>query len=184
MIPPRRPTCRQGTHRDHDSISVRARVAGAERCDQRQLRDQRQFDFAFSVKFARETKRLGLRPPARKRGRPPQRRDRHLQIAGAVAMLVEDYGLEPTRSHASAAAPRPLSLLHRHCRARTEGRVYGRLSGRVSGRVSERANGRRHLEPISPIASDISPRCYGLRQNPSRPRRGPSKASDSADRPE
>src|SRR6266480_4169776 len=59
------------------------------------------FDFAFSVKFARETLRLGLRPPARKRGRPPQRRDRHVQIAGAVAMLVEDAGLHPTRSHAS-----------------------------------------------------------------------------------
>jgi hypothetical protein len=44
---------------------------------------------------------LRLRPPARKRGRPPQRRNRHLQIAGAVLMLVEDYGLKPTRSHAS-----------------------------------------------------------------------------------
>ena len=38
------------------------------------------------------------RPPARKRGRP-QQRDRHLQIAGAVAMFVEDAGLHPTRSH-------------------------------------------------------------------------------------
>ena len=56
-------------------------------------------DFAFSVKFAREIMRLGLRPPARKRGRP-QRRQLHLQVAGAVAMLVEDYGLSPTRSHA------------------------------------------------------------------------------------
>src|SRR5262249_44228486 len=36
--------------------------------------------------------------PARKRGRP-QQRDRHLQIAGAVAMLVEAEGLKPHRSH-------------------------------------------------------------------------------------
>jgi hypothetical protein len=43
---------------------------------------------------------LEWRPPVRKRGRPPQRRNRHLQIAGAVAMLVEDAGLRPTRSHA------------------------------------------------------------------------------------
>jgi hypothetical protein len=42
---------------------------------------------------------LNWRPPARKRGRPSQRRERHLQIAGAVAMLVEDAGLHPTRSH-------------------------------------------------------------------------------------
>jgi hypothetical protein len=41
----------------------------------------------------------GSRRPARKRGRPPQRRGRHDQIAGAVAMLVEDAGLNPTRSH-------------------------------------------------------------------------------------
>jgi hypothetical protein len=38
-------------------------------------------------------------PPARKRGPPLQRRDRHLQIAGAVALLVEAAGLNPTRSH-------------------------------------------------------------------------------------
>jgi hypothetical protein len=57
-------------------------------------------DVAFGIKFAREIMRLGLRPPARrKRGRPPQQRDRHLQIAGAVQMLVKDYDLEPTRSH-------------------------------------------------------------------------------------
>src|SRR5262249_8289659 len=37
--------------------------------------------------------------PARKPGRPSQRRDRHVQIAGAVAMLREDFGLRPTRSH-------------------------------------------------------------------------------------
>jgi len=42
---------------------------------------------------------LDWRPPARKRGRPSQRRERHVQIAGAVAMLVEDAGLRPTRSH-------------------------------------------------------------------------------------
>ena len=41
----------------------------------------------------------GWCPPARKRGRPPQQRDRHLQIAGAVALLVEVAGLNPTRSH-------------------------------------------------------------------------------------
>ena len=34
-----------------------------------------------------------------KRGRPPQRRNRHVQIADAIAMLVEDAGLHPTRSH-------------------------------------------------------------------------------------
>jgi hypothetical protein len=33
-----------------------------------------------------------------KRGRPPQRRNRHVQIADAVAMLVVG-GLNPTRSH-------------------------------------------------------------------------------------
>ena len=56
-------------------------------------------DYAFSVKFARETMRLGLRrPPARKRGRP-SKRELHLQIAGAVEMLVKDYGLKSTRSH-------------------------------------------------------------------------------------
>jgi len=42
---------------------------------------------------------LHLRPPAHKRGRPLQQRDRHLRIAGAVAMLVEDAGLKATRSH-------------------------------------------------------------------------------------
>ena len=50
--------------------------------------------------IARRILERGLRPPARKRGRPPQQRQRHLQIAGAVAMLVEDPGLKPTRSHA------------------------------------------------------------------------------------
>jgi hypothetical protein len=48
--------------------------------------------------FAREPIPWNWRPPARKRGRP-QRHDRHLQIAGAVAMVVEDAGIRPTRSH-------------------------------------------------------------------------------------
>jgi hypothetical protein len=56
-------------------------------------------DFAFSVKFAREVMSLGLRPSARKRGRPSMH-ELHLQIAGAVAMLVEDYGRSPLRSRA------------------------------------------------------------------------------------
>ena len=34
----------------------------------------------------------------RKRGRP-QKRDRHIQIVGAIALLVKDEGLDPTRSH-------------------------------------------------------------------------------------
>ena len=34
----------------------------------------------------------------RKRGRP-QKRDRHIQIAGAIALLLEAGGLKPTRSH-------------------------------------------------------------------------------------
>ena len=54
---------------------------------------------AEELSIARKIWKLGLRPPARKRGRPPQQRDRHLQIAGAVLMLVEDAGLKPTRSH-------------------------------------------------------------------------------------
>lgn len=33
-----------------------------------------------------------------KRGRP-QKRDRHIQIAGAIALLVENAGLKPLRSH-------------------------------------------------------------------------------------
>jgi hypothetical protein len=58
------------------------------------------FDFASSVKFAREIMRLGWRPPARrKRGRPSMH-ELHLQIAGAVAMLVEDYDRSPLRSRA------------------------------------------------------------------------------------
>jgi len=55
--------------------------------------------FAWSKNFAGEPIPWGWRPPARKRGRPSQRHDRFLQIAGAVAMLVEDAGLHPTRSH-------------------------------------------------------------------------------------
>jgi hypothetical protein len=61
-------------------------------------------DAAFArcdANFGREPIPWDWRPPARKPGRPPQQRNRHLQIAGAVAMLVEDVGLKPTRSHAS-----------------------------------------------------------------------------------
>jgi hypothetical protein len=59
------------------------------------------FDANFTIceNFAKEPIPWDWRPPARKRGRPSQRRDRHVQIAGAVAMLVEDVGLHPTRSH-------------------------------------------------------------------------------------
>jgi hypothetical protein len=57
--------------------------------------------FAISrARFLRGPKTWGWRPPARrKRGRPSMH-ELHLQIAGAVAMLVEDYDLDPTRSHA------------------------------------------------------------------------------------
>jgi hypothetical protein len=54
---------------------------------------------AIDANFTREPIPWDWRPPTRKRGRPPQRRDRHVQIAGAVEMLVEDTGLKPTRSH-------------------------------------------------------------------------------------
>jgi len=52
-------------------------------------------ELSIEMAIARRILERGLRPPARKRGRP-QQRDRHLQIAGAVAMLVEDEGLKPT----------------------------------------------------------------------------------------
>jgi hypothetical protein len=55
--------------------------------------------FAILESLPREPIPWDWRPLARKRGRPPQRHERHLQIAGAVAMLVEDAGLHPTRSH-------------------------------------------------------------------------------------
>jgi hypothetical protein len=58
-------------------------------------------NFAISRSFLKRPKPWGWRPPARKRGRPAQRRNLHLQIAGAIAMLVEDEGPRPTRSHAS-----------------------------------------------------------------------------------
>jgi hypothetical protein len=58
-------------------------------------------ELSRELSISRRIWELRLRPPARKPGRPPQRRNRHLQIAGAVAMLVEDVGLKPTRSHAS-----------------------------------------------------------------------------------
>ena len=56
-------------------------------------------NFAISESFLKRPRPWGWRPPARKRGRP-SKRELHLQIAGAVAMLVEDYGCRPTRSHA------------------------------------------------------------------------------------
>jgi hypothetical protein len=56
---------------------------------------------AINANFTRKPRPWWEHPPARKRGRPPQRRDRHLQIAGAVALLVEDASLHPTRSHVS-----------------------------------------------------------------------------------
>jgi hypothetical protein len=56
-------------------------------------------ELSIAISISRKILELRLRPPARKRGRPPQRRQRHLQIAGAV-VLVEDDGLDPTRSHA------------------------------------------------------------------------------------
>jgi hypothetical protein len=66
-------------------------------------RDMRETCEAFDAAWARcenfTWEDWDWRPPARKRGRPSQRRDRHVQIAGAVAMLVEDAGLHPTRSH-------------------------------------------------------------------------------------
>ena len=57
-------------------------------------------ELSVAISTSRKILELGLRPPApaRKRGRP-QHHERHLQIAGAVAMLVEDEGLAPTRSH-------------------------------------------------------------------------------------
>jgi hypothetical protein len=58
-------------------------------------------ELSIELSISQRIWELQLRPPARKPGRPPQRRNRHLQIAGAVAMLVEDVGLKPTRSHAS-----------------------------------------------------------------------------------
>jgi len=57
-------------------------------------------NFAICMSFAREPRPLGWRRPARKPGRPPQWCNLHLQIAGAVRMLVEDANLKPTRSHA------------------------------------------------------------------------------------
>jgi hypothetical protein len=58
-------------------------------------------ELSIEMAIARRILERGLRPSARKPGRPPQRRNLHLQIAGAVTMLVEDFGLKPTRSHAS-----------------------------------------------------------------------------------
>jgi hypothetical protein len=67
--------------------------------DLQELKDSINALFAIDANFTWKPRPLGWRRPARKRGRPPQRRDRHLQIAGAVAMLTEDVGLHPTRSH-------------------------------------------------------------------------------------
>ena len=67
----------------------------------RELNEAINASFAISDSLLKRPRPWGWRPPARKRGRPPQRRELHLQIAGAVAMLVENGGLRPTRSHAS-----------------------------------------------------------------------------------
>jgi hypothetical protein len=54
----------------------------------------------------------GWRPPAKPRGRPPQQRDRNMQIAGAIAMLVKLAGLRPTRNHSRAQhAPSACSIV-------------------------------------------------------------------------
>jgi hypothetical protein len=71
-------------------------------------RDLRETCEAIDANFAWSEKQFQLwgwdrkprwLPPARKRRGRPQRHDRHVQIAGAVALLVEDAGLKPTRSH-------------------------------------------------------------------------------------
>ena len=56
-------------------------------------------ELSTGLSIARKILEQRLRPPARKRGRPAARRERHLQIAGAVAMLMENAGLKPLRSH-------------------------------------------------------------------------------------
>src|SRR5262249_49780980 len=56
-------------------------------------------ELSIEMSIAQRILEMDLRPPARKRGRPLQPRDRHIRIAGAVAMLVEDVGLKATRSH-------------------------------------------------------------------------------------
>jgi hypothetical protein len=48
--------------------------------------------------WVRDPRPPGWRRPARRCGRP-QQHERHLRIAGAIAMLVEGVGLYPTRSH-------------------------------------------------------------------------------------
>ena len=77
--------------------------------DLRETVDAINASFAICANFARKPRPWGWRPPARRRGRPSQRRDRHVQIAGAVAMLVEDAGLHPTRSHFGRRQQRGLS---------------------------------------------------------------------------
>ena len=67
--------------------------------DWREMCDEIDANRAICESFTREERLWDWQPPARKRGRPSQRRDRHAQIAGAVAMFVEDFGLHPTRSH-------------------------------------------------------------------------------------
>ena len=71
-------------------------------------RDLRETCEAIDANFAWSEKQIQLwgwdrkprwLPPARKRRGRPQQHDRHVQIAGAVALLVEDAGLKPTRSH-------------------------------------------------------------------------------------
>jgi len=67
--------------------------------DWREMCDEIDANRAICRDFTRrESIPWDWQPPARKRGRPSQR-NRHLQIAGAVAMLREEAGVHPTRSH-------------------------------------------------------------------------------------
>jgi hypothetical protein len=76
------------------------------------LNDSINAGFAASAKFLGKPVPWGWRPPAKPRGRPPQQRDRNMQIAGAVAMLVKLAGLRPTRNHSRAQhAPSACSIV-------------------------------------------------------------------------
>jgi hypothetical protein len=105
-----------------------------------ELNDAIDANFAVCASFSRRPKPLGWRPPARKRGRPPQRRNRHLQIAGAVAMLVEDVGLHPTRSHASRRCRDPSACSIVTAALEQTGKYLDDYLGGYRGeRLSERA---------------------------------------------
>ena len=66
--------------------------------DWQEMCDEIDANFAICESFTKEERLWDFQLPARKRGRP-QRHDRHIQITGAVATLVEEFGLHPTRSH-------------------------------------------------------------------------------------